>query len=134
MHDGRTRRVDSIDPGQTVDFLESNCASLTMISGPASGTEYALEGARSIAGRSKKAEIQIDDPSVSSEHAAFELDANGFGVRDLASTNGVLVNDQEVLSSALQHGDRIRLGDCEMQYVVVERARSPKAWSLEEAV
>ena len=105
-----------------------------MISGPASGTEFSLEGARSIAGRSEKAEIQIDDPSVSSKHAAFELDANGFGVRDLASTNGILVNDKEVLSTALQHGDRIRLGDCELQYVIVERTRSPKAWSLEDEV
>lgn len=96
--------------------------------------EFALEGARAIAGRSEKAEIHIDDGSVSSEHAAFELDAKGFGVRDLASTNGVLINGKEVLSGALEHGDRIRLGDCELQYVVEERTRSPKAWSLEEEV
>jgi pSer/pThr/pTyr-binding forkhead associated (FHA) protein len=103
-----------------------------MVSGVAAGTEYALEGARTIAGRSEKAAIQIDDGSVSSEHAAFELDPKGFGVRDLASTNGVRVNGKPVLSSALEHGDRIRLGDCELQYVVEDRTRQPTAWSVEE--
>jgi len=132
MHDGRTRKVDSSETNRSLGFLETHRASLTMVSGPAAGTEYPLEGARTIAGRSVKAEIQLEDGSVSSEHAAFELDAKGFGVRDLASTNGVCVNDKPVLSLALEHGDRIRLGDCELQYVVEDRSREPTAWSVKE--
>ena len=104
-----------------------------MVTGPAAGTEYPLEGTRTIAGRSVKAGIRLEDGSVSSEHAAFELDAEGFGVRDLASTNGVCVNDEPVLSTALEHGDRIRLGDCELQYVVEDRSREPTVWSLKES-
>ena len=132
MHDGRTRKVEGKAPARVVAFLGAHRASLTMISGPAAGTEYPLEGARAVAGRSEKAEIHIDDDSVSLEHAAFELDANGFGVRDLASTNGVRVNGEPVLCTALAHGDRIRFGECELQYVVEERARAPQAWSVEE--
>jgi pSer/pThr/pTyr-binding forkhead associated (FHA) protein len=132
MHDGRTRKVDLVETSRSMEFLEAHRVSLTMISGPTAGTEYPLEGARTIAGRSGKAEIQLDDGSVSSEHAAFELDATGFGVRDLASTNGVLVNGKPVLSTALEHGDRIRLGECELQYVVEDRSREPAVWSLKE--
>ena len=65
------------------------------------------------------------------EHAAFEVCETGFGVRDLASTNGVRVNGKEVLSAVLEHGDRVRLGDCELQYVVETRERPVKAWSVD---
>lgn len=132
MHDGRTRKVDSIEPERATGFLEANRASLTVVTGPAAGMEYTLDAARTIVGRSAEAQIRLDDGSVSSEHAAFELDAKGFGVRDLASTNGVRVNGKEVLSVSLEHGDRVQLGDCELQYVVEERSRAPRAWSVEE--
>lgn len=131
MHDGRTRKLEPRGPERVSEFLERHRASLTVISGPAAGTEFKLEGSRTIVGRSDRAGIRIDDPSVSSEHAAFELDARGFGIRDLASTNHVLVNGREVLSADLDHGDRIRLGACELQYVIEDRAPCVKAWSVE---
>ena len=131
MHDGRTRKVETVDPGPDPVFLERHRASVTVLGGVGAGTEFALEGARTTAGRSPKAEIRLDDSSVSLEHATFELDAHGFGIRDLASTNGVRVNGDEVLSAPLAHGDRIRLGDCELQYVVEDRAAAPKSWSVE---
>ena len=132
MHDGRTKKVETVFADQRGDFLARNCATLIMVSGHAAGMEWTLEGARSVAGRSSKAAIELDDPSVSVEHAIFELSADGFGVRDLASTNGVLVNGQPTLSTGLVHGDRIRLGECELQYVVEERPSKPSAWSVED--
>ncbi|MBW2425359.1 MAG: FHA domain-containing protein [Deltaproteobacteria bacterium] len=62
---------------------------------------------------------------------ALDADARGFGIRDLASTNGVRVNGAEVVSADLKHGDRILLGECELQYVVEERSKSHRIWSLE---
>lgn len=132
MHDGQTRKVDSLEPERIHAFLENHRASVTIIRGPAAGTEFELEGKRTIVGRSSEAQIQIDDASVSSEHAAFELDNQGFGIRDLASTNHVLLNGAEVLSSALKHGDRIQLGECELQFVIEDRTPSKKTWNVEE--
>ena len=132
MHDGRTKKVETSFPGRGEGFLARHRATLIMVSGAAAGTEWALEGARAVAGRSDKATVELDDPSVSLEHAAFELDDNGFGVRDLASTNGVRVNGKPVLAAPLSHGDRIQLGECELQYVVEERAVEGRTWSVEE--
>jgi pSer/pThr/pTyr-binding forkhead associated (FHA) protein len=132
MHDGRTRQVKSLEPERAEAYLENHRASITVIRGPAAGTEFELNGKRTIVGRSSEVQIQIDDASVSSEHAAFELDHQGFGIRDLASTNHVLVNGAEILSSALKHGDRIQLGDCELQFVVESRAPHAKTWNLED--
>jgi len=132
MHDGRTRKVDSLEPEPLEPFLTLHRASLTILRGPAAGTEFMLERKRAILGRSGEVEFQIDDPSISSEHVAFELDAAGFGIRDLASTNGVKLNGAEVLASALKHGDRIALGECELQYVLEDRAPQTKSWSVED--
>jgi len=132
VHDGRTKRVEAEFSEQRGNFLASHSATLIMVSGPAAGMEWTLEGARSVAGRSEKAAIELDDRSVSLEHAVFELGAEGFRVRDLASTNGVMVNGQPILSSALAHGDRIQLGDCELRYVVEDRPEKPTAWSVED--
>ncbi len=132
MHDRRTRRVESTEPERVHAFLENHRASITILRGPAAGTEFELHGKRTIIGRSSNAEIQIDDASVSSEHAAFEFDRHGFGIRDLASTNRVLLNGAEVLSSMLKHGDRIRLGDCELQFVIEDRTPRTKTWNVED--
>ncbi len=132
MHDGRTRKVEATTVEGTSPFLERHRASLTLMTGPEAGMEWALEGRRQIAGRSSKAVIRLEDGSVSSEHAAFELSAEGFCVRDLASTNGVRVNGCEVLSQRLDHGDRVTLGDCELHYVVEDRPPRTPVWSLDD--
>ncbi len=132
MHDGQTRRVEAPIPELTHRFLEKNQASITIIRGPSAGMEFSLERRRAIIGRSAEAEIQIDDPSISSEHAALELDNEGVGIRDLASTNGVQLNGAAVLASVLKHGDRIQIGECELQYVIEERSTPLKTWSVDE--
>ncbi|MBW1882252.1 MAG: FHA domain-containing protein [Deltaproteobacteria bacterium] len=132
MHDGRTRKVEIPTTDSTPTFLKTHRATLIIIAGPAAGTEFDLNSSRLLIGRSKSADLQIDLPSISSEHAALELDANGFGIRDLASTNGIAVNGAPTLSGDLKHGDRIHLGECELQFVVEERPGSPRAWSVDE--
>lgn len=133
MHDGRTRKVESLPPARPVPFLESHRATLTVLRGPAAGTEFELDRPRLILGRGAEVDIRLDSAAISSEHAGLEVDSDGFGIRDLASTNGVRVNGAEVISADLKHGDRILLGDCELQYVLEERTRPSRTWNLEES-
>ncbi len=133
MHDGRTRKVGTLGAASISAFLEKHRPSVTVLSGPAAGHEFEFNTGRVLAGRSPRAGLKLEEDSVSQEHAVFEFDANGFGVRDLGSTNGVRVNGAAVQASALKHGDRISLGTCELQYVVEDRGQSPKAWVVDEA-
>lgn len=128
MRDGRTRRVQSDD--NEIDFLERHRASLTLLTGPTAGNEFELDAPRLLLGRGEGAAIRIDDRSVSSEHAALELGPDGFGIRDLASTNGVLVNGAPVEACALKHGDRVAIGACELQYIVEPRGDA-RSWQLD---
>ncbi len=133
MHDGRTRKVDAPDSASHPSFPENHRPTVTVLRGPAAGIELEFGDCRVLVGRSPTAGLQLEDDSVSLEHAVFELDANGFGIRDLASTNGVKVNGAEVLGAELKHGDRIVLGTCELQYVVEERSKNPRAWVVDDA-
>jgi diguanylate cyclase (GGDEF)-like protein len=61
-------------------------------------------------GRSRSADIHIDESGVSRTHCRLVRDADGFAIQDLGSTNGTLVNGERVASTRLVAGDRIQIG------------------------
>ena len=118
MKDGRTRQVPVSRAERRDGYLATHAVSLVFASGPLGGSEVSLVKPRVTLGRGKDTDVVIDDPSISHHHAAFELGASGYRVRDLGSTNGVVVNGARMALAELKHGDRIALGQIELRYVV----------------
>ena len=59
--------------------------------------------------------MQVRDINASRHHAELVLQPQGvWVVTDLGSTNGTLVNGQEVATMPLKYGDRITLGTTEL--------------------
>ena len=131
MKDGRTRQVPVSRSERRDGYLAAHSVSLVFASGPLAGSEVTLEKPRVTIGRAKESEVVIDDASISHQHAALELGSNGYRIRDLGSTNGVVVNGARMALAELKHGDRIALGQIELRYVVEDRASSPKTHSIE---
>jgi pSer/pThr/pTyr-binding forkhead associated (FHA) protein len=79
---------------------------------------YLLSHARVRVGRGRANELQLQDPSVSREHAELLRtgDGRGWRVRDLGSTNGVAVNGAKVQEQALALGDTITFGSCSVRF------------------
>lgn len=69
-----------------------------------------INGDGLLIGRSEFCDLQLDDHWVSRQHAKIQRVGSGFEIRDLGSTNGLAVNDQQVPAAVLQSGDRIRIG------------------------
>jgi pSer/pThr/pTyr-binding forkhead associated (FHA) protein len=66
-------------------------------------------------GRSRRADIVVDDRLMSRVHAEFRCNAAGqFELADRESTNLAIVNQQEVDHAVLQTGDCILLGETEL--------------------
>ncbi|PKM45907.1 MAG: FHA domain-containing protein [Gammaproteobacteria bacterium HGW-Gammaproteobacteria-1] len=88
---------------------------------------YPLERDTVTIGRHAASDIRLDDPAVSTHHAALRLESNPYleGYRnvvleDLGSTNGTLVNGAAVTRQVLHQGDRIRIGRYEFSFEAEE--------------
>jgi pSer/pThr/pTyr-binding forkhead associated (FHA) protein len=131
MKDGRTRQVGVSRSERRDGYLSTHTVSLVFASGPLAGSEVTLSKPRVTIGRGKDSEVVIDDPSISHQHAALELGSNGYRVRDLGSTNGVVVNGARMALAELKHGDRVALGQVELRYVVEARESAPKTHNVD---
>ncbi len=87
-----------------------NQAALVVIYGLDLGKKYNLDKETTIIGRSAKSEIQVDQESVSRNHAKIVVEGSGLVLKDLGSTNGTYVNDQVVDELRLRDGDLIKIG------------------------
>jgi pSer/pThr/pTyr-binding forkhead associated (FHA) protein len=122
---GHTRRLNRSDVGGAL-FLASNRASLVALEGPSAGSEYLLERDSYVIGRGANADLSFKDDAMSGSHAALELGASGYKIRDMGSTNGTFVNGSAVQAADLKHGDKIRVGEHTLQYIQepIERSGS----------
>ena len=69
-----------------------------------------------VLGRSHSADITIADTQLSRRHAEIRVNSAGqFELVDLDSTNLTIVNTHDVTRHILCHGDRILLGDTELE-------------------
>ena len=72
-----------------------------------------------VLGRSREADIRVDDPNVSRKHAELLPSGASWTVRDLGSTNGVKVNGRRIAGAqSLRAGDTITLGTSDVVFEV----------------
>jgi pSer/pThr/pTyr-binding forkhead associated (FHA) protein len=82
------------------------------------GEHFDLFGGVSL-GRSPDADIRLDDRYASGIHARVFGRSGVYFVEDMNSTNGTLLNSQELHGEAeLSPGDSIRIGDTEFRFEV----------------
>lgn len=99
---------------------------LVVLSEGFAGTTYDLKAERTTVGRVEDNSFCIPDGSVSSHHCEILLKGDEVIVRDLDSTNGTYINDEQITEAALKPGQTLRLGqvDCKLE---VEGARAEAA-------
>ncbi len=99
--DNAVVREGDIQPGEVM---------LVVRQGPEIGTRYSLEGDQVSVGRVPDNDIQLDDFTVSRQHAVFVQQGGAWLVRDLGSLNGTYVNNRRVDESVVEHGDALQIG------------------------
>src|SRR5580658_4925478 len=73
--------------------------------------EFDLPRGLTVIGRSLDANLTIEDPLVSRQHARIEVEDEGGTVEDMGSRNGVRVNGVTIRGpTPLKDGDRVRIG------------------------
>jgi hypothetical protein len=80
------------------------------------GERHQLGSRRVVLGRSKEADLQVQDPNVSRRHAELRQEGATYWLVDLDSTNGVEVRGKRVKRLKLEDGTRFTMGSTEITF------------------
>jgi pSer/pThr/pTyr-binding forkhead associated (FHA) protein len=133
MRDGKTHKKKRrpAPPAEIEQFLDAYRVKVVVVSGAEAGAESELFRATTLLGRGPGVHLKLDDPAISRQHAAIEYADGEFRIRDLGSTNGVLLNGQPVQVGELKNGDRFEIGGRAIQLVIEQREPVPEVYELE---
>ncbi len=85
---------------------------LLMRQGPRPDHVFEVDKPVVVIGREAGNDIVVEDPQVSRHHARLSLQAGGYVVEDLGSTNGTYINGRRVTTTTpVNPGDTLGLGD-----------------------
>ena len=101
---------------EAVNALPAGSALLIVQRGPNTGARFLLDPNVTNAGRSPKADIFLDDVTVSRKHCQFIADNGGHIVRDSGSLNGTYANRERVDQARLSAGDEVQIGKYRLTY------------------
>ena len=93
------------------------CADESVLPSPV-GKEVLLQATAVSLGRGDENDLVVKADGVSRRHVRFFPGDGVWGVEDLGSTNGVVVNSAKVKQTWLKHGDVIDLGRLRYRYTV----------------
>jgi predicted Zn finger-like uncharacterized protein len=93
--------------------------SLAVIAGPDAGRMFAIEKSRIVLGR-EDVDLALDDPEISRHHAAIEVRGNDVLLRDLGSTNGTFVGDQQITDAPLENQGEFTIGGSTLMLIATE--------------
>lgn len=96
---------------------EQGTPCLVVLYGQNLGRRHQLDKPALVIGRSDAAAIQIDQDSVSRDHAQIFISGAVSHITDLGSTNGTWVNDERIQSVQLRDGDLVRIGQTIFKYL-----------------
>jgi len=98
---------------------------LIALSGPLKGGVFELVEAEFSIGREGVNQLCLNDLSVSRRHCLIKQEDEGYRLSDLGSFNGTFVNGLAVKDRALEHGDRIGIGDSTFLFLVRDEEAPP---------
>ena len=100
----------------TIMRLSNGTALLISTRGAVSGSRYLLDEDEITVGRDPRADILLDDSTVSRSHAVFRRVNGAYSVIDAGSLNGTYINRQRVDQKQLNNGDEIMIGKFRLVY------------------
>jgi hypothetical protein len=114
-----TRSLDarvSGRPDQQTMALEAVPMLVVTTAGQLHGRSVSLRTDELRIGRGAGNDLQLDDPFLSRDHAVLRHADGQFMIEDLGSSSGVVINDDLAIGpTALRYGDRVRLGQVELE-------------------
>jgi predicted Zn finger-like uncharacterized protein len=93
--------------------------SLAVIQGAATGQIFPITKTRTLIGRSG-ADINLDDPEASRQHAMLEIVGDVTLLRDVGSTNGTWIDLDRIEQHQLQNQQEFRIGSHVLMFIMTD--------------
>lgn len=93
--------------------------SLAVIQGAATGQIFQISKSRTTMGRSE-ADIVLDDPEASRQHAVVEFVGEHAILRDLGSTNGTFVDSERIEHKVMTNQMEFRIGSHSLMFIITK--------------
>ncbi|MGA2179376.1 MAG: FHA domain-containing protein [Verrucomicrobiota bacterium] len=100
-------------------------AKLVILTQGLNGRAHELNVDRTTIGRVEDNMFQIAESSVSSHHCEVLLRGSDIVIKDLNSTNGTFINDEQITERVLKPGQTLRLGQVELKLETEKAASAP---------
>jgi pSer/pThr/pTyr-binding forkhead associated (FHA) protein len=100
-------------------------AKLVILTQGLNGRAHELNVDRTTIGRVEDNMFQIAEASVSSHHCEVLLRGSDVVIKDLNSTNGTFINDEQITERVLKPGQTLRLGQIELKLETGTSASTP---------
>ncbi len=78
---------------------------------------YPLKQSKLVIGRSVEADLNLLDPLVSRKHCVIEQREQTFVVRNVSTTNPLMLNDKPIAEKRLYTGDQLRIGSTTLAFI-----------------
>ncbi|MBU4174193.1 MAG: FHA domain-containing protein [Actinobacteria bacterium] len=91
-------------------------AELVVETGSLAGTRFLLDRPLVAIGRSENNDIMLEDEMASKSHCRIITQGDNYLVEDLGSSNGTIVNGQQVNSHMLSDGDKLYIGQTTLTF------------------
>ncbi len=89
---------------------------------------------QSVLGRSRHADVQIPEPSVSRKHLRIVTVRDAIVVEDIGASNGTYVNEAPIYGrTTVRNGDRLAIGDAELEVSITPIAPPEVAQTASDA-
>jgi S-DNA-T family DNA segregation ATPase FtsK/SpoIIIE len=105
---------------EVMDLPPDKKYSLAVLQGKASGQIFQISKAKTVLGRAD-ADVILDDPECSRQHASLEILGSRVVVNDLKSTNGTFVQGERVETAELENHSEFRIGEHVLMLIVTDR-------------
>jgi hypothetical protein len=114
---GQFRCDASLAEGDDPEAAARPAAELVLVSGGrASSKAFPISKPVTTIGRQTDCDVVLSDGAASRHHAELRNEGSAFTIQDLGSTNGTRVNGAAVMEQELQDGDRLTIGETELEF------------------
>jgi two-component system cell cycle response regulator len=130
-----TARTTELTAPIVVEPSHPDRALLTILAGLNAGQVFPITTSEVQIGRSRDADVRIEDVGISRQHARIVHAADGrYILEDLRSTNGLFVNGNRVDRVELGDGDRVQIGPTVvLRFAIIDAAEEELARQLYES-